>query len=310
MTRIRTLFIGAALMLTPVLAACGGSSDDPDPTPTATQPPAATATIFAVTTTATPQATATEATTANPISTGTDALDRIGAVIDTGTTPWSPAAGFGSIWLSIAVDGVSHVARFDPATGEVIATISLDALPAAPGPHSPRADVVIGAEGVWASGWRGTDATSADGVLVLIDPETNAIARTLELPIAPRSLAVDDAHGTIWASSNVENRVVCMDTESGEVLAKIDVAVAERIELVPDALWVSADDNYGTLTRIDLATYAVVDRVLNGPVYMPGLTYGAGSLWISAVSSDVVGEVQRLDPVSGTVIARIPMSGP
>ncbi len=237
-------------------------------------------------------------------------LDNVSDVIEPGVTPWGPVAGFDSIWLSIAIDGVSHVARIDPATGSMTATISLDALPAAPGANSPVAVVAIGRDGVWASGWRGTDAASAKGVIVLIDPDTNAIVRTIETSIRPRALAIDDEGTTVWASARFEGRVVRINAETGTVLASFDISFADQIEIVPGAIWVASSDEYGTLTRIDLETNTIVDRIVNGPVFAPGMHYDAGSLWISNMSSDLVGEVLRLNPDTGEVIARIPLTSP
>jgi DNA-binding beta-propeller fold protein YncE len=262
--------------------------------------------------TATPEATATEAapeaTSANTISTGSEALDKVGAVIDTGETPWGPVAGFDAIWLQVAVNGGGAVVRIDPATNQVAATIELDVLPIAGGPDSPVVSVAIGEQGVWATGWRGASPEAAEGVLLRIDPDTNEIAQTIELPLRPRGLAIDDS-GAIWVSSHIDNSVVGVDSESGSVLATLEIEHPWAIALSPDALWVANNDD-GSLTQIDLATTEVVETFMTGAWMIPNIKYGADALWLSNFNPEAVGEVQRIDPATGEPIARIAMSGP
>jgi hypothetical protein len=313
MSLVQNTILGAVLILTPVLAACGGSDNDPDPTATIAQAPVATATVAVAAPTATPEATATEAapesTSANTISTGAEALVRTSAVIDTGEAPWGPVAGFDSIWLQVVANGGGTVVRIDPATDEVAATIELDVLPIAGGPDSPVVTVAVGEAGVWATGWRGATPEDAKGVLMRINPETNEVDQTIELPIRPRGLAVDD-DGTIWVSSHIDSAIVRVDATSGDVLATVDVNVPWNITLSPEALWVAGNDEESSLTEIDPATNQVVETKPSGAWMIAALRYGADSLWLSSFNPEAVGEVQRIDPESGEVIARVALSGP
>jgi hypothetical protein len=103
------------------------------------------------------------------------------------------AIGGGSAW--IANFAKSAVERVDPATGDVVATIPL-VLPeaAAPGDSSfLPTEIQFGGESVWVSGGR--------GYVARIDPATNAVAATYQVPAVPGPLLIEGVHGSVLAST-------------------------------------------------------------------------------------------------------------
>lgn len=101
-----------------------------------------------------------------------------------------------------------------------------------------------------------------------------------------------------------------MEATTGNVLSTLSVNVPWNITLSPDDLWVAGNDEQSGLTEIDPATNEVVETKPSGAWMIAALKYGADSLWLSSFDPEAVGEVQRIDPESGEVIARIVLSGP
>ena len=96
--------------------------------------------------------------------------------------PRSIAAGAGAVWVTGPVDDV--VARLDPSTGRVVATI----------------DVARGASGVAAGEGAVWVASALDRVVSRIDPRTNEVVAVIPVDGAPREVAV--GAGGIWVTTD------------------------------------------------------------------------------------------------------------
>jgi DNA-binding beta-propeller fold protein YncE len=122
-----------------------------------------------------------------------------GRVTATITVPWIAisggdlTAGAGALWH--VRNGA--VARFDPATGNVIATVRV---------AGNTDHVAFGADAVWI-----TD--QSDGRVYRIDPATSQVAATISVPGIAR--AISAAEGTVWVMSS---------RGSEQLLSRIDPA--------------------------------------------------------------------------------------
>jgi YVTN family beta-propeller protein len=118
--------------------------------------------------------------------------------------------------------------------------------------------------------------------------------------------AIEVTSTSIWLADFGHNRVIRLDRASGSTPKAIDVGAAEDVLAVGDAIWVT-NHHEGSVSRIDAKTDAVIGTVSvaeaghNGP---GRLALGAGSVWVDVSSAP---EMVRLDPVSGAVIAHIPL---
>lgn len=105
--------------------------------------------------------------------------------IKVGAAPYNVAAGFGSVWVTID----RGLVRLDPATGAVVARISLGGRPWG---------VAVGEGAVWVG-------NMDDGTVARVDPATNTVAWrvTLHTPLGQASpVGVAAGGGSVWAADN------------------------------------------------------------------------------------------------------------
>ncbi len=125
-----------------------------------------------------------------------DRLNEAGDEIDVrvtsgvGGSPTWFADGDGTLWVT---DNDGAVARIDPATGSVLASIPLAGAPRDPG-------YAFGA--LWV-------ANGADGILYRIDPATNAVSGTVSL--APGIWTVEQVGREIWVEEFSGSRIFRVD---------------------------------------------------------------------------------------------------
>ena len=125
-----------------------------------------------------------------------DRLNETGDEIDVrvtsglGVSPTWFADGDGTLWVT---DNGGAVARIDPATGSVLASIPLGG--------TPR-DPVYAFGALWV-------ANAADGILYRIDPATNAVSGTAAL--APGIWTVEQVGREIWVEEYSGNRIFRID---------------------------------------------------------------------------------------------------
>jgi ABC-type branched-subunit amino acid transport system substrate-binding protein/DNA-binding beta-propeller fold protein YncE len=166
------------------------------------------------------------------------------------------AIGAGAVW---AKDPDNTIARIDPRTGRVVATIPVEA-------HG----IAAGREGVWIL--RGSD-------VVRIDPRTNRLGQSITLGTpAPTAIAVGG--GKVWVSAEQEGVVWRVDPGPSPLTRTIDVgAGVSYIAYGAGSVWAANFVN-GTVSRIDPRTNRVTGRIPVGGAQ--ALAAGAGSAWISS----------------------------
>jgi YVTN family beta-propeller protein len=163
--------------------------------------------------------------------------------------------GDGAVW---AVASGGTVARIDPRSGRVVATVAVNANGLAAGP-----------EGVW--------ALSDDGV-ARIDPATNRVGTAIPL-IAGNARDIAVGGGAVWVTDDPQGLLWRIDLGRSRTARTIDVGVgAFYVAYAAGAVWVG---NFvsGTVSRVDPRTNRVTARVPVGAVQ--SLAAGDGVAWAS-----------------------------
>lgn len=215
-------------------------------------------------------------------------------VVATSEIPPSSRAyyAFGSVWLA---NTGSTVARFDPVSGTVTATIEL-------GGRAAWLDATDDA--VWVGNRVG-------GQLVRIDPATNEVVARVEVGVYGGHAMTND-HG-VWTRDN-EGTVRRVDPATNEVVATIETPPPGQLALTAgtDAVWAPGGK---WLYRIDPATNTVVAEIdiaaaASGTASTRGLHFAGGSVWQRFTGcapegeDEVCGEwIARIDPATNTVVA-------
>jgi streptogramin lyase len=196
-----------------------------------------------------------------------------------------PAAGYGAIWVT----GQGVIYRVDPATAQIVTTITI------PGIGIKQSHIATGAGAVWATGRdRGRYG------VYRIDPRRNRVTDFIRLPPTPVVITV--AYGRVWVdepragpavvfridprTNHVSGPPIEVGTGGGQMVAGFG------------ALWVTNGDSNGSVSRINPATSTVTRTLVN----IPDVTAaGAGSLWGTGNHGGIV----RVDPATGQVTATI-----
>jgi sugar lactone lactonase YvrE len=173
------------------------------------------------------------------------------------------ASGAGSIWL--AATGQSQLLRIDPANGQLVAKIRLDA--SRNGRVRPLGGGVAFAAGtVWAT----RDSSGPRGDVVAVNPATNRIVGA-PVTVGTGPDVIVSGFGSLW----VDNTSV----------------------VPPDT---APTRTYPAVSRIDPRTRRVTTEPFSGTP-----AAGFGSLWIPAGAGSDSTAIVRYDPATRRVIARI-----
>jgi DNA-binding beta-propeller fold protein YncE len=111
--------------------------------------------------------------------------------IQVGAMPIAVTFGFDSGWVANGADAT--VTRFDPHTGQVVATIKV--------PGGDPAGILATAHGVWV-------ACYADGYVYRIDPQRNTVVAATRIGEAAQDIAFAD--GLLWVTDSAKGRVVAL----------------------------------------------------------------------------------------------------
>jgi DNA-binding beta-propeller fold protein YncE len=171
------------------------------------------------------------------------------------------AVGAGSAWVSHPRGEAGSIIRIDLATNEVAAEIPLQGA-------AWRKRIAATDDVVW---------VASSGVLERIDPTTNTVVASVELPDRSISaITADDA--AVWM--------------------------------------VTIGDDGGILVRIDPATNEITAEIPLGPEvagYEDEVVLGSGAVWVLGVrwfeeeDAEYGSDLIRIDPATNTVAARIPV---
>jgi len=233
--------------------------------------------------------------------------------------------GFGSVWVKL---DYGAVLRIDPASHEILATITTDTPP-----FGLCQGIGADERSIWSCSEDGPD-------IVRIDPTTNAIADVVKAgKIEPQGRLVSEAGklwiltgengeqlvgidghslevgqpieigaacwdlavggGAVWAVCPRDNVVVRFDPVGAAVTDRFSVSSPTQISVGADAAWVGSTDG---IVRIDLKDRSVrvaVKGVVTGDV--GSVWASADAIWVRAASPFLT----RIDPATSRVVETI-----
>jgi virginiamycin B lyase len=218
-----------------------------------------------------------------------DTLERINAKTN---KPGDPITGFhkpcggaigafGSLWVPNCGD--QTVARLDPKTGKITATVASGAGTALP-------SVAASSDSVWILS---DDKTT----LSRIDPQQNQVVAELRLPAGCNSLTFGET--ALWVTCPSEDRVLRVDPLANLVDKRIEVSAEPRaIAIGESSIWVLCRKE-GKVERIDPKTYKVTKSIALGvPGAEGGIAIGQGSVWVTLAGFPIT----RIDPGTEKVV--------
>lgn len=243
------------------------------------------------------------------------------AVIAVGQRPGVPAVGVGAVWVPNTGDGT--VARIDPATDRVVATIRIGDQPAfyhrdceekwnvhafmGPSFHVRDCDlpsaVATGAGALWV-------LKNDDKAVLRIDPKSAHILARIPLGFTPFDMTATD--GAVWITGYYDDQVVRIDPATNQVVARLTVPDgAAGIAATDQAVWVTSSIA-GQMTQIDPRTNTIVARITipcpvlcsQGSVPL-AVVATPDAIWVRTVGD---GLLARIDPASNQEAATIPVT--
>lgn len=236
-----------------------------------------------------PAASATATESATPSSTSSAvAVGRIVTTVHPGGFLDGLAYAGGVLWaVDVNGDRLTRVRVSDRAV-----------LPAVPSPGGPISVVAAGGS-IWVAHYNGTDVTRYDAV-------TGRRTASVTTPGGqPCGLAM--VGGRLWVFDQTDGTAAVIDPSTAKVVARLTTpAMSGFVGVGFGAIWVP--DFTGTthaVDRVDLATRRVT-AYPSGGAGLAAAT-GDGSVWVSDNSD---GQVVRLDPATGKVVATIAVPSP
>lgn len=192
---------------------------------------------------------------------------KVQAIIPTGIAnpkgETNVVVGAGSIW--VPSDGAGKVARVDPTSNTVIASIMVD-----PGTFY----LTFGFDAVW--------AVSSDGQsLQKIDPQTNAVAGKVALGKQPGFLAAGE--GAVWVQEQGDGTVARIDPVTLDVSGRVKVGeklAYGDIDTGGGAVWLRTTEEQ-TFAVIDPQSLKILTRA-GKPSGSGALRYTPSGIWTSA----------------------------
>jgi hypothetical protein len=204
------------------------------------------------------------------------------------------AVGFGAIWAT----GQDGLLRVDLRTNRVVATIPMRL----GGSQGGGGSIAFGEGAVWVTSGDTVDVKfRPNAVVYRVDPATNRVTATIPVPAGPIEVVV--AAGTVWVTHDAdpgEGFVTRIEARTNKLLPPIPVpTLPGPIRAGLDAVWVV---DWGSFARID-PRRGTVTRLGHsaGNIW----EVGGGALWGTYANSADDSGVQRVDPDTGRVVARI-----
>jgi YVTN family beta-propeller protein len=203
------------------------------------------------------------------------------------------AAGGGAVWVSHPSQDI--VSRIDPSTNTVTTTVPV-------GPQPAGLDV--SRDAVWVANIGGPSVSR-------IDPATNRVVATIRVG-PPRACCAEHMTVTagvdaVWVAVPNFNALVKIDPDTNKVASTVKVPYSPCAFLVADeaAVWSAGGGCGDVLARVDARTSRLTATV-EGEPHPIGLALEFDSLWVAALRS---ASVDRIDPDTGLIVARLPVGG-
>jgi streptogramin lyase len=244
-----------------------------------------------------------------------------GAATQIGSPTFGLASGGGSVWVGGL--GSGDVIRVDPATGKVLARVTVGArvfnLAAAPGAvwaidnalsTAVRVDTKTGKvttrvpvgfqpydiEWGFGSAWV---ANAGDGTVWRV---TNGkVVKKIKVGTEPNGLTA--YRGSLWVSDHTLGKVVRIDPATNAITGTVKLAGADWITGLGDSIYVSQETN--VVSRVSVKTLKVtgVAKVARNPL---GSAIVGKQLWVPCIDANRIAVV---DPETMKVLALRPVAG-
>ncbi len=189
------------------------------------------------------------------------------AVIPTGLASpdgeMNVVAGAGSVW--VASDKTGQVARVDPSTNKVIASVEVE-----PG----SCYLAFGLDALWV-------VSAGSQTLQKVDPATNTVVWTTKLGKQPGFLAAGE--GSVWVQEQGDGTLARVDPANGAITGRVKVGETLKygdIDTGGGLVWLRTTESQ-TFVVIDPASLAIRARI--GPAAGSGaLRFTPAGVWTSA----------------------------
>jgi dipeptidyl aminopeptidase/acylaminoacyl peptidase len=228
----------------------------------------------------------------------------VGPTIDVGPQGQTNAIalGEGGLWVATYDVAGDHIVHLDPSTGDLVASISVDA---APSWEWGGGGLTTGLGRVWVIG------AGPSAILSEIDPGSDQVIGAVDLH-AQLGMDVAVADGSVWVllwDHPDQLRLERLDPETLDVIAMIPfdgVGYGHHLFATDAMVFAETNQVHGdtvgdlVLQSVDTATNSVVASLpLKG---LPALDQGR--LWVAAAEG-----LQQIDPASGTVCETLDVRG-
>ena len=204
------------------------------------------------------------------------------------------AFGVGGVWAATGAFG--EVVRVDPGLVEVAYRIPLRD-PDNPEVVPPAASIGVGGGRVWVGTPPG---------LARVRPSAERVVDTVDLG-SSYAFQVAVGGGAVWGTT-IANRAKRIEARSGGETTEFYAGrPVNPLALGGGALWVGGEAGVtGQLWKVDPVTGAPIwsVRVIRD---VAGVAFGRGAVWVTSSSEP---QLERLEPATGDVVARIPIGGP
>jgi streptogramin lyase len=188
--------------------------------------------------------------------------------------PEAVATGFGSAWVAEVLG--DRILRFSP-EGELLTEIPVGNTPV---------DVATGQGSVWVVHTRSDPKHygKGDASLLKIDPTTGEPGKAVPAGTCPHSVTTGGS--AVWVLDFCDEVVRKFDPEALQPLGIVDLPAAADARAVGDGFLWTVHPEDGVVLRTDLEELTQVGdpiRLEDSRGFRPSaVTYGAGSIWVSA----------------------------
>jgi virginiamycin B lyase len=194
-----------------------------------------------------------------------------------------------SVWISNKP--MNSIARLDPKTNTVAATIPVG--------KAPCAGLAIGFGSVWVP-------QCSDGTVWRVDMTSQKTVAMIHTGVADTEGGIATGEGSVWMPSDASGVLSRIDPATNKVASKIQIPAGSATAIVAEgSVWVTSSKN-NLVTRIDARTEKSTASIPVGPTPR-FLAAGLGGVWVLNQGD---GSVSRIDPKSNRVSATIAVGVP
>jgi virginiamycin B lyase len=208
------------------------------------------------------------------------ATNKPGLIVDVQRPCSGLTEGFGSIWSPSC--GKKMLTRIDPATGKITAEIPAD-------PANSEGGITTGAGSIW--------MVVKPATLIRVNPKTNTIVSTLDLPSGAANPAFGG--GSIWISVFEHDQLLKVNPKTNTIVATIPIGPKPRfLTIGAGSVW-TLHQGDGSISRVNMKSGKVVATIQAGLSGSGGdMSFGEDYLWAALFDFPLT----QIDPKTNTVI--------